>query len=288
MNRYGKQGFVTAGVLAVFMALLQGCTTLDPVSGQRVWNMYSISDDVALGRSTLKANTEEMRKANVPINQDSRRLAQLENMVERLAAVSDLPQLPYSVVLYQTNIVNAAAAPGGSMMVFEGLYDEKLGLVNPDDENELAAVMAHEIAHVNCRHVTERLTKVSSAAALTEILAAVASNNNREQISTALRGIFVAGSTLLIPTYGRRDELEADRVGLFYMARAGYDPRAAPRIWKRASEKKGEQDSVSIFSTHPANQQRYDALMQALPQAMKEYARVTGGYPADYKPPPAR
>jgi len=260
------------------------CSTIDPVSGKKVMNMYSIDEDIQLGQQTLRANTEEMQKSNVPIDQDPKRVAQLQEMVNRLAAVSDLPQLPYSVTLYHTNIVNAAAAPGGSMMVFEGLWDKKEGLVDPNDESELAAVMAHEIAHVNCRHTTEKITKVTIGATAAEIGAVIASANDQDGLAWGIRGAFAAGTALWIPSYSRKDEAEADRVGIFYMAKAGYDPRGAVRIWKKASEQEGSKDKASIFATHPADKQRYEALVKMLPYAMDEYATVTGSYPRDYHP----
>jgi predicted Zn-dependent protease len=254
------------------------------VTRENVWNMYSLDDDIQLGQSALQANTAEMQRSDVPINADPQRVAQLNEIVSRIAAASDLPQLPYTVTLYQTNIVNAAAAPGGSMMVFEGLYDPEEGLVDPNDEDELAAVMAHEIAHVNCRHVTERLTRISSAAILTEVVAAVAQSQGQKDVADIARGVFVGGAAIIVPMYSRKDEAEADRVGLFYMAKAGYDPRAAARLWKKAAEHKGDKESTSIFSTHPADENRHKALMKLMPYAMEEYARSTGGYPPDYRP----
>ena len=270
--------------LAIALLLLTGCTSPDPVTRQNVWNMYSLDDDIQLGQSALQANTEEMQKSDVPINEDAERVAQLNEIVSRIAAASDLPQLPYTVTLYHTNIVNAAAAPGGSMMVFEGLYDPEEGLVDPNDEDELAAVMAHEIAHVNCRHVTERLTRISSAAILTEVVAAIAQSQGQKDVADITRGVFVGGAAIIVPMYSRKDEAEADRVGLFYMAKAGYDPRAAARLWKKAAERKGDNESTSIFSTHPADENRQKELMKLMPYAMEEYARSTGGYPPDYRP----
>ena len=158
------------GAVVAVAAFVVACSTIDPVTGERVKNIYSLQDDVQLGQETLRQNTEEMKKANVPINADPARVAQINEIVRRISAVADLPNLPYTVTLYQTNIVNAAAAPGGSMMVFSGLYDSKDGLV--EDEDEMAAVLGHEIAHVNCRHVTERLTKITLYAATAEIIAA--------------------------------------------------------------------------------------------------------------------
>ncbi len=225
-----------------------------------------------------------MQKAGVRINADARRVALLRTMMERIAAVSDLPDLPYEVTLFHTNIVNAAAAPGGAMMVFEGLYDPDIGLV--EDEQELAAVMAHEIAHINCRHVTERLSVIMPAALGIEVIATRAERKDREQAAQILRGAFVVGTAFWIPYYSRRDEEEADRVGLFYMARAGYDPRGAVRIWQRAYEQQEGKDQTSIFATHPSSRDRHRKLERMLPHAMEEYARVAGGYPRNYTPPP--
>lgn len=264
--------------------LLISCAAPDPVTGRRPFNLYSMQDDIALGRQVKQANVEEMQKAGVRINADARRVAQLQAMMERIAAVSDLPNLPYEVTLFHTNIVNAAAAPGGAMMVFEGLYDPKIGLV--EDEQELAAVIAHEIAHINCRHVTERLSVIMPAALGIEVIAGRAERKDREQTAQILRGVFVVGAAVWIPYYSRRDEEEADRVGLFYMARAGYDPRAAVRIWQRAYEQQDGKDKTSIFATHPSSRDRYKKLERMLPYAMEKYAAVVGGYPRDYTPPP--
>jgi predicted Zn-dependent protease len=274
---------VGAALLAAGCAwLAAGCAT-DPVTHERVANYYSLQDDIRLGQQTLVANSRQLSDAHVRANHDPAMVAKLNGMVRRIAAASDLPSLPYSVTLFDTNIVNAAAAPGGAMMVFEGLYDPKIGLVKDDDE--LAAVMAHEIAHVNCRHVTERLTKVMTAAAATEIGAIVADSQGEGKVADTLRVAFAVGTALWIPAYSRRDELEADRVGLTYMAKAGYDPRAAPRLWKRVYEKGGSsKDGASIFATHPSDRARYEALTPLVPQAMEEYRKAVGHYPPDYTP----
>ena len=270
------------GVSAVLAALLAGCAT-DAVTGRGTANFYTMSDEIALGRSAMKENIEQLRKQGVRINADAPRLAQMREIANRIGAVSDLPQIRYEVTLAHTNIVNAAALPGGQMIVFEGLYDPKEGLVT--DTDELAAVIGHEIAHVNCRHSTERLTKLMLAGAVTETIATVADHGNREEWAQLLRGVFAVGTALWIPSYTRTDEAEADRVGLFYMARAGYDPRAAPRVWQRVAGKKHDPNGSSIFATHPSSGDRYRALSKLLPYAMEDYARATGRYPPGYAPP---
>jgi predicted Zn-dependent protease len=273
----------TGMMLVLVCGLFTSCTTPDAVTKQNTFNLYSVQDDVQLGRSALSANLEELKKQGVKINEDTAELAKLKTMVHRIGAVSDMPNLPYEVTLVQTGIVNAAAMPGGQMLVFEGLYDPKKGLVKDDDE--MAAVMAHEIAHVTCRHSTEQMSRVMPVAVLAEVGAAVADANDKSGLAQGLRAAFTVGSALILPIYSRKDESEADRVGLFYMAKAGYDPRAAARIWKRATQQGTAGGPLSLLSTHPSNKNRFEALDKLMPYAMNEYARATGSYPKDYTAP---
>ncbi|MGD9874412.1 MAG: M48 family metallopeptidase [Kiritimatiellia bacterium] len=269
-----------AGMLLLGLA---SCTSIDAVTGEKVYNLYSMQSEINLGVQTIQANTEEMKKQGCRINDDSKQMAKLNEIKNRITAVADMPQLPYEVTLYHTNIVNAAAAPGGQMFVFEGLYEGKEALCRDDDE--LAAVMAHEIAHVNCRHSTERLSKITTAALVFEVGAIALESNDESGWATGLRAMFAVGTVIWVPMHSKKDEFEADRVGLFYMAKAGYDPRAAPRIWRRVAEEDPDQkDKASIFATHPSAGDRCDALEAMMPYAMQEYARATGSYPKDYKP----
>lgn len=286
INKFYMWVLRVVGILFAVTLLLgtASCMTVDAVTGERVYNLYSLDDDVQLGQAAISANLEELRKSGVRVNADSVRLGQLETIVRRIAAVSDLPQLPYRVTLVHTGIVNACAFPGGQVMVFEGLYDPTNGLVRTEDE--LAAVIAHEIAHVTCRHATERLSKIMTAAAAAEVAASLAERRDHEKTALAIRSLFMVGSSLWIPVYSRQDEYEADRIGIFYMAKAGYDPRAAVEIWRRVAEREPKERNVlaSIFATHPGSRERYEALQKVLPEAMELYARTHGHYPQGYVP----
>lgn len=230
-----------------------------------------------MGQATVRANTASLAEQGVGVNQDPERVEQLRVMVERIGAVSDLPQLPYTVTLYHTNIVNAAAAPGGSLMVYEGLYDPERGLAR--DEDELAAVIAHEIAHVTCRHVAEQLSKAKTANVVGGTLGALADILGYGGVYDLAEGVLSVSSVIWLPAYSRRDEEEADRVGLLYMARAGYDPRAAPRLWQRAAADPAQRGAGGIFSSHPGHADRRRILEAAMPEAMEAYRRATGGVP---------
>lgn len=253
------------------LLMLAGCSTMDAVTGQKTSNFYSIQDDVSLGTQVSSETIAEMKKRGVPINADTARLAQLKEMVRRISSVSALPNLPYEVTLIQTNIVNAMAAPGGKIMVYEGLWNPKDGLVKDDDE--LAAVLAHEIAHVNCRHSTEAMTRALPVnfAAMIGIVATKDTKYEQFAQIVAAGGMFVYNG-IWMTRYSRADEAEADSVGLIYMAKAGYDPRAALRIWERAAQQRtGHDPADSIFSTHPPDAVRLQNLRAQLPAALAAY-----------------
>ncbi len=175
------------------VALWTGCATtqFDPVTGRDVRNLYTLDEDINLGLSVRDDILEATKEAGIPINQDPAMQNTLSNMMHRIAAVSHFPELPYSVTLIHTNIVNAACAPGGQLFFWEGLYDPKTGLVNRDDENELAAVMGHEIAHATARHTTRRITRTMPINVLLLAGALAAEMTDNQDWALVLGGAFV-------------------------------------------------------------------------------------------------
>ena len=269
-------------VLAVMPLFTASCASIDPVTGQTVRNMYLIEDDIQMGRQVMADTIKSLREEGVPLNADRKRVAQVDRVVKRITAVSHLPELPYEVVVFETNIVNAAAAPGGQIMVFSGLYDPEIGLVA--DEDELAAVIGHEVAHVTCRHTTESMTRQLPIQLILMGGAIYAEAKGNDDLALALGAGFLVYQGIILPKYSRTDEAEADAVGLMYMAKAGYDPRAAMRLWKRAHEREGDPGLMGLFSSHPSNKTRFKALEELMPQAMEEYRKATGRYPEGFSP----
>ena len=261
------------GFPGLLLALASGCATTDFVTGQQTQNIYSLQEDVQLGQDFYKETIAELKKENSPIDQDPVRVALVKEVTAHIAAVANITNLPYEITYVgDPEIVNAYAFPGGHVMVFEGLWDEKEGLVQTVDE--LAAVIGHEIAHVNCRHSTEAMTREMLPNLILAGGMIYASIEDDDDLQLLFGGLMLVHNGLIVTKYSRVDELEADRVGMAYMAKAGYDPAAAPRVWERlagASDNQVEK-VLSIFSTHPRDYKRVQELRKHLPEAEALYA----------------
>ncbi len=162
--------------------------------------------------------------------------------------------------------VNAWCMPGGKVVVYTGL------LPVTQNEEALAVVMGHEIAHAVAKHGNERMTQQMKAQGLGNVLSVAISGSPQ-----ATRDIFsvafgVAGN-LTILSYSRKHELEADKIGLVFMALAGYDPSASIAFWERMSKMSGNVKPPQILSTHPSDETRIADLKAWLPEAMKYYKK---------------
>lgn len=261
-----------AGLLAGLLALGSGCTTTDYVTGKPVRNLFSLDDEVQMGGQYYADMVGELGRKDAPVNQDAARVALVREITSNIVAHAHITQLPYQATFVgDPEFVNAYALPGGHIMVFEGIWNPKLGLVRTVDE--LAAVVAHEIAHVNCRHSTEAITRQMLPNLLLTGALVWATLEEDDDMQLLFGGLMLVHNGLIVTRYSRRDELEADRVGMMYMARAGYDPRAAPRIWQRIARASDRQTAMplSIFSTHPRDDLRAQELGKHLPEALALY-----------------
>ena len=266
------QSLVRPVLAAAGLALASGCATVDFVTGQEVQNMYTLDEEIQLGQEFYVETVKELKQEKAPIDQDPARVAYVREITDRIVAVADATNLPYKATFVgDPDFVNAYALPGGNIFIFEGLWNPKEGLV--ETEAELAAVVAHEIAHVNCRHSTEAMTREMLPNLLLAGAAIWAELEEEEDAQLIIAGTMLAYEGLFVTKYSREDELEADRVGMMYMAKAGYDPAAAPRVWDRLA---GATDSqvekvLSIFSTHPRDFKRAKELRKHLPEAQALY-----------------
>lgn len=259
--------------VSLFFSLfsLNGCSK-DYITGKSTLNYYSLGDDIKLGKYVMAQQLQSLEKKEKAFDQkaDPAALRRIRKIVGKIAAVSHIPDLPYEVHLADVDIVNAWCAPGGKVMVYTGLWKPKKGLVQKGNDDEIAAVLAHEIAHATARHVTESLSKASTLQIAGAAMSAVIAQAGSPQGSNLFDRIFYSGMDIYLPSYSRRNESEADGIGLMYMAAAGYKPQAAVDLWERAA-KQSKSDKTSVFASHPSSGARAAALKKLLPQAMEVY-----------------
>lgn len=159
--------------------------------------------------------------------------------------------------------VNAFCLPGGKIGVYTGI------LPIAQSEAGLAAVLGHEVAHATAKHAGERLSQ-----ALLINLGLTAADlklSNNKYKSLILAGLGVGAQIGVLLPYNRKQESEADQIGLIYMARAGYQPREAVAFWERMAAKDSRSATPEFLSTHPKSSERMAALRAALPRVEKEY-----------------
>lgn len=247
--------------------VIAGCYTV-PETGRTTLNfmpeaMLSEQAAMAFDQMLQEARVSKERGPNERVQRVGQRI---------LSAAAVTGNLPSSeqwefVVFDDDSVINAFAMPGGKVGVYTGI----LRVAETDDE--LAAIIGHEVAHVSARHGNERM---SQALMFTTggLALGYAVRDESEVTQQAILLAYGVGTTLgaTLP-YSRLHENESDEIGLLYMARAGYDPRAAVRFWTRMSEMNG--GSVPEFlSTHPAHDTRIERLNALMPRAMLEYEQA--------------
>ncbi len=234
---------------------LSSCGTV-PVTGRQQFNMFSVEQDKELG---AQAYTEAMKSAKLADSGPEYQMVQ--RVVQRLAKVADDPGFQWEAhVIDDPKTVNAWCMPGGKIAVYTGI------LPLTQDETGLAVVLGHEISHAIARHGTERMSQQQGA----DIFVSVAASQ-WQQAAQYQEMIGTAVNVFAFMPWGRKQEMEADRIGLLYMAKAGYDPRKAIEFWQRMSAKAGGGAPPEFLSTHPSDEHRIEQLQSLMPEALAAY-----------------
>jgi predicted Zn-dependent protease len=161
-------------------------------------------------------------------------------------------------------MVNAWCMPGGKVAFYTGI------MPICKDENGVAVVMGHEVAHAVANHGRERMSQQILAVYGLGTLSALMGQNPGagKQILMQAAGV---GTGVGMLKFSREHESEADRMGLIFMAMAGYDPSGAPKFWERMTEMSGGQEPPEFLSTHPSHSTRIKDLNAWMPEAMEYY-----------------
>jgi len=155
---------------------------------------------------------------------------------------------------------NAFAMPGGKIGFNAGMF-----AFAPTDD-DIAVILGHEVAHVICRHGSERVSQAMGVAIAAAVADEATKNSSAKTRGTWMAAVGVGAQYGILLPFSRSHESESDRLGLIFMARAGYDPEAAPAFWTRFS-KAGGSKPPEFLSTHPADSTRVSQLRQWMPEA---------------------
>lgn len=260
-----KRLLKSSWILALVAALIAstGCRSV-PVTGRSQFNLMSESDEMQLGLSSF-----DQLKPNTPISHDPTANALVQKVGKRIAAVAgkDMPDAQWEFVVFQSDEVNAFCLPGGKVGVYTGI------LPITKDENGMATVLGHEIAHAVARHGGERMTQAKLVELGSSALSTTMTNSDPRVKSVALLAYGAAAKVGVELPFSRAQESEADHIGLVYMARAGYDPETAVAFWERFAEFNKQQGNggLEFLRTHPTDEKRIQQLKQWLPAAKAEY-----------------
>lgn len=216
--------------------------------------------------SKMGAQTFETMKAETPISKDRRTNEYVQCVAGALLKVTPQEFMgnTWEIVVFDSEQVNAFALPGGKIGVYTGL------LKVAENQNQLAAVVGHEIAHVMAGHSNERLSTnqfIQTAMTLGDAAMKAYNVQYQQQLMTA----FGLGAQVGVALpFSRAHESEADIMGLDLMAKAGFEPRQAVNLWQNMAAQGGG-GTPQILSTHPLPENRITALRDNMPQAMKTY-----------------
>lgn len=179
-----------------------------------------------------------------------------------LASVTEGYDWQYNVLVSEE--LNAWCMPGGQIAFYEGI------LPVCQDENGIAVVMGHEIAHAVAQHGNERMSQQLALQMGGIALSEALKTQEQETIDLAMLAFGVGAQVGVMLPYSRTHESEADELGLYFMAMAGYNPQTAPAFWTRMSEKGGSRPP-EFLSTHPDPSNRIEDLNRHMPRAMEYY-----------------
>ena len=257
--------YIRVAALISVVTLLSGCIT-NPETGRSQLLLVSGEQEMQLGLSSFN----ELKK-KTPISKDAAANAMVQRVGKRIAAVVNLPNAQWEFVVFESKEANSFCLPGGKIGIYTGI----LPIVKNDAG--LAAVMGHEVAHATLHHGAERMSQGMATQLVGQGLGTAVNAANPKWVG-AFNQLYAPGSQVLFELpHSRLQETEADRRGLIYMARAGYDPEAAVQFWERFSaytKEAGGDKNPWFLRTHPISEDRIKELKKLLPEAKREYRPV--------------
>ncbi len=238
---------------AALLLFFTACATV-PYTNRHQINIVSDDEETQMG---LQAFTDVKKKNK--ISHDPEANALVERVGKRIAAAANKPEYQWEfTVIDDPKTINAFCLPGGKIAVYTGI------LPLTKDESGLAVVIGHEVSHALAHHGAERM----STQTIASVPLAVLLNGKSEESQALAQQAFGIG--LVLP-FSRKQESEADHIGLILMAKAGYDPKHAVEFWKRMAQEMQGKAPPAFLSDHPSDESRIARIQEELPEALHYY-----------------
>ncbi|WP_439127380.1 M48 family metallopeptidase [Polaribacter sp.] len=261
-------------ILLLTIFILTDCSTV-PITGRSRVNFVSDSQVLPASFAQYKGFLEENKlSTNTAMTNQIKSVGKnISAAVDRFMRANNMTQeanaYRWEFNLVEDKTVNAWCMPGGKVVFYTGIMPICA------NEDGVAAVMGHEVAHAFAKHGQERMSQgqLQQIGGLAVALGTSGKDAKTQQIWNTAFGV---GSGLGMLKFSRVHEQEADRLGLVFMIMAGYDGTEAPEVWVRMSQRSGKSSQPAILSTHPSNESRIKDLRTYLPTARKYAAKFNG------------
>ena len=244
----------------VFVALvIAACSTSPTGRTQIIWKSDAEMEAQA-------AQAFSAMRAAMPLSTNRAKIDFVACVAQAVVEILDPPysDFEWELAIFDEKSVNAWAMPGGKIGVNTGILEIT------EDQNQLASVIGHEIAHVTARHSNEKASRASLTGIGIEALAVIMGGGYTGGAYTASQAMNAGAAVGLSLPHSRSQETEADVVGLGYMAKAGFDPRASVDLWQNMAAM-GKKSPPEFLSTHPANETRIENLISQWQKTLPVY-----------------
>lgn len=246
---------------ALALLFVTACSTV-PETGRTTLMLLSVEEEQQLGTDSYRQILAESK-----LSQNATYNARLDAVAKRIigAVGGDMAaSTPWEYHVIEDEQVNAFALPGGKIAVYSGL-------MKMATDEELAFVIAHEVAHITARHGAERMSQETVVSLVGAVLGSSISSQGGQALFQVAYGLGTqVGVTL---PHSRKNEYEADEIGTLYAARAGYNPQGCISMLQKLSELSGGNSTPEWLSTHPIDENRIARVNTLLPARMEEYNR---------------
>ncbi len=259
--------------LSILVMMLVIACTQNPITGRNQLALVSESQMQQMAVSQYRQFLNESKVVSSTQSKDaemvkrvgSRIASAVTNYYRGQGLAKELEGYQWEYNLVQSNDVNAWCMPGGKIVVYTGI------LPVAQNEAALAVVVGHEVAHAIAKHGQERMSQGLVQQVGGVALQVALSSKPAETQNLFMQAYGVGSNVFGVLPHSRKQELEADKLGLIYTALAGYNPREAIPLWERMAQLGNGQKPPEFLSTHPAEATRIRQLQQLMPEALKYY-----------------